>query len=77
MDEPNEITYYTDGAFKTAIEGKLGLVFSTKSWAAFSEELKRQGVHPSCNEIDVEDAVDTWQRLKVIHDDYFGKKEKE
>ena len=60
--------YSTEEDFRQAIEDKLGFPFSNRAWRAFYDEaLHRQAIHVSCDEIDVDDAVTTFNSLSAIY----------
>ena len=66
--------YLTEEDFRQAIEDKLRksipqfVGFSNKAWSAFYDEaLHRQAIHVSCDETDVDDAVELFNSLSAIY----------
>lgn len=61
-----EDKYFTEEEFKKAIELRLDMVFSKRAWDAFYNELSEKGLHVCCDDLDVEDATETYKELKKI-----------
>ena len=61
--------YETDEDFKEAIEKRLNLTFSNKAWGALKTIMGMTPIHIGVDDLDVDDVVRIWRKLKNIHED--------